>query len=132
MTKFTKHKFIRFGVSFFALFSIIFLVSSLAIADCQRGTLDVRFCDEDGDLVADTPTDPKKWLDPDTLIFSYNRLKTHLYMKMFLRNSWIIWPKTPVKRCAGTVRNPTLPRWKPCARDVCMWLVYPPAPHVTV
>ncbi|MDX2447655.1 MAG: phosphate/phosphite/phosphonate ABC transporter substrate-binding protein [Desulfobacterales bacterium] len=71
MTKFTKHKFIRFGVSFFALFSIIFLVSSLAIADCQRGTLDVRFCDEDGDLVADTPTDPKKWLDPDTLIFSY-------------------------------------------------------------
>lgn len=40
-------------------------------AECPRGDLDVRFCDEDGDLVADTPTDPSKWLNPDTLIFSY-------------------------------------------------------------
>lgn len=71
MTKIMKHKFIRFGVSIFALFSIIFLVSTLAIADCKRGTLDARFCDEDGDLVADTPTDPNAWLNPDTLIFSY-------------------------------------------------------------
>ena len=37
----------------------------------NRGDLDVRFCDNDGDLVADTPTDPSRWLDPDTLIFSY-------------------------------------------------------------
>lgn len=71
MTKIMKHKFIRFGVSIFALFSIIFLFSTLAIADCKRGTLDARFCDEDGDLVADTPTDPNAWLNPDTLIFSY-------------------------------------------------------------
>jgi phosphonate transport system substrate-binding protein len=41
-------------------------------AECMnRGDLDVRFCDEDGDLVADTPKDPSQWLDPDTLIFSY-------------------------------------------------------------
>ncbi len=37
----------------------------------NRGNLDVRYCDNDGDLVADTPTDPGQWLDPDTLIFSY-------------------------------------------------------------
>ena len=71
MTKMTKYKFIRFGVSFLALFSIFFLVSSVPAADCKRGTLDARFCDEDGDLVADTPTNPDEWLNPDTLVFSY-------------------------------------------------------------
>ena len=42
-----------------------------AAQDCPRGNLDVGFCDRNGDLVADTPTDPSKLLDPDTLIFSY-------------------------------------------------------------
>lgn len=39
--------------------------------DCPRGDLDSRFCDRDGDLIADTPTDPAELLDPDTLIFAY-------------------------------------------------------------
>ncbi|MCB1807045.1 MAG: phosphate/phosphite/phosphonate ABC transporter substrate-binding protein, partial [Candidatus Competibacteraceae bacterium] len=39
--------------------------------DCPRGSLDERFCDADGDLVADAPTDASEWLDPDTLIFAY-------------------------------------------------------------
>jgi len=39
--------------------------------DCPRGDLDSRFCDRDGDLVADAPTDPAEWVDPDTLIFAY-------------------------------------------------------------
>ena len=33
--------------------------------------LDSRFQDADGDMVADTPTDPSKWVDPATLIFAY-------------------------------------------------------------
>ncbi len=41
-------------------------------ADCpNRGNLDVRYCDADSDLVADTPMDASQWLDPDTLVFSY-------------------------------------------------------------
>ncbi len=40
-------------------------------AECPRGNLDVGFCDVDGDLVADTPSDSSKLLNPDTLIFSY-------------------------------------------------------------
>jgi phosphonate transport system substrate-binding protein len=40
-------------------------------AECARGTLDARYCDVDGDLVADTPTDPSKLKDPKTLIFAY-------------------------------------------------------------
>ena len=39
--------------------------------DCPRGTLDRAYCDRNGDLVADLPTDPKKVVDPPTLIFSY-------------------------------------------------------------
>ena len=44
---------------------------SASAQDCPRGSLDERFCDRDGDLIADTPTDPSEWLDPDTLIFAY-------------------------------------------------------------
>jgi len=33
--------------------------------------LDSRFQDNDGDLVADIPTDPAQWVDPATLIFAY-------------------------------------------------------------
>jgi len=42
-----------------------------AQSSCPRGTLDARFCDENGDLVADTPKDPKQWVDPSVLIFAY-------------------------------------------------------------
>jgi phosphonate transport system substrate-binding protein len=48
-------------------------LSSAAFAqeDCPRGTLDKAYCDRNGDLTADTPTDPKKIVNPSTLIFSY-------------------------------------------------------------
>lgn len=39
--------------------------------DCPRGTLDARYCDRDGDLVADTPTDASQLVDPPVLIFAY-------------------------------------------------------------
>ena len=45
---------------------------ALAQAACaNRGLLDARYCDENGDLVADQPKDPKAWQDPATLVFSY-------------------------------------------------------------
>jgi len=47
-------------------------MSAVASAqDCPRGTLDKAYCDRDGDLVADAPTDPKQLVNPQTLIFSY-------------------------------------------------------------
>ncbi len=55
-----------------AVAASFFMVSGAsATEDCPRGTLDKRFCDRDGDLVADAPTDKSKWLDPSTLIFAY-------------------------------------------------------------
>ena len=38
---------------------------------CSRGDLDARFCDENGDLIADLPKDRSKWQNPGTLVFSY-------------------------------------------------------------
>ncbi|OGK98293.1 MAG: phosphonate ABC transporter substrate-binding protein [Candidatus Rokubacteria bacterium RIFCSPHIGHO2_12_FULL_73_22] len=46
-------------------------VTTAAAQDCPRGTLDKRFCDRDGDLVADPPADPKQLVDPPTLVFAY-------------------------------------------------------------
>ncbi len=37
----------------------------------NRGQLDTLYCDEDKNLVADAPKDPKKWRDPGTLVFAY-------------------------------------------------------------
>ena len=34
-------------------------------------SLDSRFVDADGDLVADIPSDPTEWVDPATLVFAY-------------------------------------------------------------
>lgn len=57
------------------LFMVILLslsgVAQAAEACSNRGTLDTMFCDEDRDLVADTPKDPKKLINPDTLVFAY-------------------------------------------------------------
>ena len=63
----------RLGVIGLVVLAVVFGSVTLAAADAckSRGTLDVRFCDEDGDLVADTPKEVGKWLDPDTLVFSY-------------------------------------------------------------
>src|SRR3546814_4825384 len=56
-----------------AAFAAMMLPATSAVAaECnQRGTLANIYCDENGDLVADTPKDPKKLLNPDTLVFAY-------------------------------------------------------------
>lgn len=54
-----------------AAFISSFAVGGAYAQDCERGTLDDRFCDVDGDLIADIPTDPSEWVDPDTLIFTF-------------------------------------------------------------
>ena len=47
------------------------LVLALAFAGGALAQLAPGYVDADGDLMADIPTDPSEWLDPDTLIFSY-------------------------------------------------------------
>lgn len=53
-------------------------------ADCPRGALDKRFCDRNGDLVADAPEDPRQWVDPPTLIFAYTPVEDpEVYRKVW-------------------------------------------------
>ena len=47
-------------------------------------TLDAKYTDYNNDLLADTPTDPKKWIDPPYLIFSY---APHESAKIY-KDSW--------------------------------------------
>src|SRR3954447_7093928 len=54
------------------LFLALFASSANAQSqDCPRGDLDRMYCDRDGDLVADAPTDPKALLNPSVLVFAY-------------------------------------------------------------
>ncbi len=46
-------------------------IGAAAAQDCPRGALDKAYCDANGDLVADAPTDPAKLVNPSTIIFSY-------------------------------------------------------------
>ena len=49
-----------------------FAAYAYAADGCKnRGDLDTQFCDENGDLVADAPKDPKKWKNPSTIVFTY-------------------------------------------------------------
>jgi phosphonate transport system substrate-binding protein len=53
-------------------------------ADCPRGELDKRFCDRDGNMVADAPQDSKQWVDPPTLIFAYTPVEDpEVYRKVW-------------------------------------------------
>jgi hypothetical protein len=56
---------------FVALFFGAASIGSVHAQDCPRGDLDAAYCDRDGDLVADAPTDPKQLVNPSTLIFAY-------------------------------------------------------------
>jgi len=61
-------------------------VSSPANAqECKnRGQLDTLYCDENNDLVADVPTDPRKWKDPATLVFAYTPVEDPaVYLNVF-------------------------------------------------
>jgi len=61
----------RAGVSAIGVW--ILAGATIAVAEeCRnRGQLDTLYCDDDNDLVADVPSDPKKLRDPSTLVFAY-------------------------------------------------------------
>jgi len=54
-----------------AVFLVVVSPELQSAEDCPRGDLDALYCDRDGDLVADTPSDTDDLRDPSTLIFSY-------------------------------------------------------------
>ena len=63
---------IRIMAGFAAGAALATMLAGAALAqECPRGELDKAYCDRDGDLVADAPTDPKQFVNPSTIIFAY-------------------------------------------------------------
>ena len=66
-----------------------FLTAAVAAFAALWGTgpaqaLDSRYTDTDGDMVADSPADPKQWVDPATLIFAYTPVEDpEVYRKVW-------------------------------------------------
>ena len=50
----------------------------------SRGELDTPFCDENGDLLADTPRDPKRQKNPETLFFTNSPLEDPAVFKKLM------------------------------------------------
>lgn len=90
--------------------------------DCPRGSLDKRYCDRDGDLVADLPLDDKEWVNPDTLIFSYTPVEDPaVYAKVwdgFVKHL----AKVTGKKVVFFPVQATPPSWRPCALGDSMLL----------
>jgi phosphonate transport system substrate-binding protein len=69
-----------------AAFSIGVAPSLFAQSDAcsNRGELDAQYCDANKDLVADAPTDPKKFKNPSTIVFTYTPVEDPaVYEKVF-------------------------------------------------
>ncbi len=57
-----------FGLATALLFALF--AGSAFAQECQRGALDARYCDADGDLLADAP-EGGNYSDPSTIVFTY-------------------------------------------------------------
>ena len=115
-------KIIKTLFGFIAAITIMFGIAGAAAAeDCPRGHLDKAYCDRNGDLVADTPTDAKQLVNPSTLIFSYTPVEDPaVYEKVwdgFIKHMEKVTGKKVVffpvqSECRATTRR--------CARAGCM------------
>lgn len=65
--------------------ALVMSAGATAAQECRnRGQLDTLYCDENNDLVADVPTDPKKLKNPATLAFAYTPVEDpSVYQKVF-------------------------------------------------
>ena len=63
----------------------------------NRGELDVNYCDENGDLVADLPKDQKKWKNPSTLVWAYTPVEDPPSTRRSSRRSRSTLPPAPAK-----------------------------------
>ena len=68
-----------------ALAAALTLPFAASAQECKnRGDLDPMYCDDNGDMVADTPKDPKKLKTPNTLVFTYTPVEDPaVYEKIF-------------------------------------------------
>ena len=59
------------ALAFVAFGATMLMGAEPAQACSNRGMLDDMYCDENKDLVADLPTDQRRWKNPSVLVFAY-------------------------------------------------------------
>lgn len=65
--------------------ALAFAGTAFAQEACKnRGELDTLYCDENGDLLADAPRDPKRQKNPDTLFFTNSPLEDPAVFKKLM------------------------------------------------
>jgi phosphonate transport system substrate-binding protein len=69
--KTNKRLFLIASIAFASAYSVVVHAQSCS----YRGELDVNYCDENRDLVADAPMNPNKFKDPRELVFSYSPIE---------------------------------------------------------
>ncbi len=74
----------RIVFAFIALSGLLCMSTATAQSCPNQGDLDALYCDANKDLVADFPTDPKKFKNPSTLVFTYTPVEDPaVYAKIF-------------------------------------------------
>ena len=79
-------KFVGRTARFFPMMlALLFTAGNVVAQECKnRGELDSMYCDDNKDMVADTPKDPKKLKNPSTLVFTYTPVEDPaVYEKVF-------------------------------------------------
>ena len=74
----------RTVASVLAFAALAFSTATFAQECKNRGDLDPMYCDDNGDMVADVPKDPKKLKTPNTIVFTYTPVEDPaVYEKIF-------------------------------------------------
>ncbi|MEQ1515698.1 MAG: phosphate/phosphite/phosphonate ABC transporter substrate-binding protein [Usitatibacteraceae bacterium] len=75
----------RLNATFLWLAASMLISGHVAAQECKnRGDLDQLYCDENKDMVADAPKDPKKFKNPGTIVFTYTPVEDPaVYEKVF-------------------------------------------------
>ena len=68
-----------------ALLALTVLAAQAQDACKSRGELDTPYCDENGDLLADPPRDPKRQKNPETLFFTNSPLEDPAVLKKLMQ-----------------------------------------------
>ena len=88
--------------------------------ECTRrlppGTLDVAYCDRNLDQLADLPLDPKDWVDPSTIIFTYTPVEDPAVYANIWQGLLTIWPRQLDVKLHSSLCSPMLLSLK-----LCVW-----------
>ena len=97
MEGFVARRLIRLTLLLGAMTLAFASIDAMGQQDCPRGDLDRRFCDKNGDLVADPPADGK-FVNPPTLIFAYTPVEDPEVYRKVWEAFLSTWRRAPGRR----------------------------------